>query len=238
MLLLLLLLFCNKIMNNNISKLEIEIEKSNLIKKYSFNKSIKILINLNDKKPYKKSYPIFIILISIIHLFIYLLTLINININKRNLGEILFDILKFFVPCMKPTNDLIRYKIINSFKIKENQTYYYDDILKSKCFYFTYPYQLWRMITLNLIHIDLLHLSSNLLTQLIQGILLEYKYGTFHIFIIYWISQLAATLSFTLKHIGGCNIIFIYIFKNFVYFIFSCYWIIRFFIWFNDFLFY
>lgn len=98
---------------------------------------------------------------------------------------------------MQPTYNNIRNRIVYYNKLKINETCYYDDIFKFKWFYFTYPYQLCKMITVNLIHMDLLHLLRNLLTQFIQGILLEEKYASIYIIIIYWLSELGATLSFT-----------------------------------------
>jgi membrane associated rhomboid family serine protease len=77
----------------------------------------------------------------------------------------------------------------------KNETCHYDDVLKHMCFSFTYPHQIWRMITVNLLHFRWLHLLSNLLAQLVQGIPLERKYGSARVAVIYWLSGLGASLS-------------------------------------------
>ncbi|CAF1508900.1 unnamed protein product, partial [Adineta steineri] len=50
------------------------------------------------------------------------------------------------------------------------------------------------MVTFNLIHADWFHLLLNLLRQLLFGILLECKYGSFRIVIVYWLSDVGAIL--------------------------------------------
>ncbi|CAF4396670.1 unnamed protein product, partial [Adineta steineri] len=50
------------------------------------------------------------------------------------------------------------------------------------------------MFTVNLIHADWFHLLLNLLRQLLFGILLERKYGSFRIVIVYWLSNVGAIL--------------------------------------------
>jgi len=54
------------------------------------------------------------------------------------------------------------------------------------------------MITVNFFHFAWLHLLSNLLVQIIQGIPLERKYGSVRVAIVYWLSGLAASLSFAM----------------------------------------
>ena len=49
----------------------------------------------------------------------------------------------------------------------------------------------------------MVHLLSNLLTQLVQGIPLERKYGSVRVAIIYWLSELGASLSSMIKDTEG-----------------------------------
>jgi membrane associated rhomboid family serine protease len=107
---------------------------------------------------------------------------------------------------MRPTPQDIRTDIVSCEQSMKNRTCYYDDVLKDMCFSFMYPHQLWRMITANLLHMDWLHLLSNLLGQLIQGIPLECKYGSVSVAIIYWLSTLGANLSFMIIHRGKCKL--------------------------------
>jgi membrane associated rhomboid family serine protease len=102
---------------------------------------------------------------------------------------------------MRPTSHHIRTRIVRCHQSMKNQTCYYDDVVKYMCFSFMYPHQIWRMITVNLLHMTWLHLLSNLLVQLLQGIPLERKYGSGYIVVIYWLSGLAASLSF----VGACK---------------------------------
>jgi len=79
-----------------------------------------------------------------------------------------------------------------------NATCDYDDIVRNTCFSLAYPHQLWRMITVNFFHLGFLHLLSNLLIQIVQGIPLERKYGSVRVAVVYWLSGLASSLSFVM----------------------------------------
>ncbi|CAF1387037.1 unnamed protein product [Adineta steineri] len=142
----------------------------------------------------KHYYPLFIIIMSIIHIFIHFTTYINIQWRDQDFKHSLHDLWRYYIPCMRPLPYDIRMHIVNCTLSIQNATCYYDDELKHKCFSFLYPHQLWRMFTVNLIHADWFHLLLNLLRQLLFGILLERKYGSFRIVIVYWLSNVGAIL--------------------------------------------
>ncbi|CAF1438851.1 unnamed protein product [Adineta steineri] len=142
----------------------------------------------------KHYYPIFIFIISIIHIFIHLTTYINIEWKDQRFIYSLYDLWIYFIPCMRPIPYDIRMLTVNYTSSIQNVTCYYGDELKHICSSFLYPYQLWRMFTVNLIHSNWLHLLVNLSKQLLFGILLERKYGSFRIVIVYWLSNVGAIL--------------------------------------------
>ncbi|CAF4052201.1 unnamed protein product, partial [Adineta steineri] len=142
----------------------------------------------------KHYYPIFIIILSIIHISIHLTTYINIEWKDERFIYSLHDLWMYYIPCMRPTPYDIRMLVVNCTSSIQNVTCYYGDELQHKCFSFLYPYQLWRMFTVILIHADWFHLLLNLLRQLLFGILLERKYGSFRIVIVYWLSNVGAIL--------------------------------------------
>ncbi|CAF1429643.1 unnamed protein product [Adineta steineri] len=147
----------------------------------------------------KHYYPIFIIILSIIHISIHLTTYINIEWKDQRFIYSLHDLWMYYIPCMRPTPYDIRMRIVNCTSSIQNVTCYYGNELKHKCFSFLYPHQLWRMFTVNLIHADWSHLLSNLFGQLLFGILLERKYGSLRIVIVYWLSNVSAGLCTMLK---------------------------------------
>ena len=161
---------------------------------------LRLIVTLDDASNQKRHRPLFIIVMCVIHISIHLTTYINMEWRGRNLTFTLHDLFKFFVPCMRPTPDNIRTRIVSCNHLMKNATCYYDDELKGMCFHFMYPYQLWRTVTVNLFHINWLHLSSNLLKQLLYGIPLERKYGSVRVAVIYWLSELGASLSCMLKN--------------------------------------
>jgi len=152
------------------------------------------IFTLDDIPNQKHHHPIFIIVMSTLHVFMYFLTYINTSWKGEDFNVTLFNLCKFYIPCMRPTPYNIRTRIVNCHPSMTNQTCLYDDVLKHMCFSFTYPHQIWRMVTVNLYHINWLHLLSNLLIQIPQGIPLERKYGTVRIAIIYWLSDVGADL--------------------------------------------
>ena len=178
----------------------IKIEETAVNKKYPISWWLRRILTL-DGIPHQKNHrPVFIICMSILHVFMYLLTFIDSKWRGQKVVYTLFDLCKFFVPCMRPTPYDIRIRIVNCEQSMGNGTCHYDDVLKHMCFSFTYPHQIWRMVSVNLLHTDWLHLLSNLLAQLVQGIPLERKYGSIRTAVIYWLSDLGASLSFMLKH--------------------------------------
>ncbi len=191
---------------NTHDSLELEMEESFSIrieepastKKNNICSWLRPIVTLDDVSNEKHYRPVFIIIMCILHIFIHLLRYINISWRGENFSYILFGFLKFFVPCMRPTPDDIRMRIVSCIASRENTTCYYEDELKTMCFSFMYPHQLWRMVTVNLLHASWFHLLSNLSKQLLYGILLERKYGSVRIAVIYWLSNLGASLNFML----------------------------------------
>ncbi|CAF1125091.1 unnamed protein product [Adineta steineri] len=147
----------------------------------------------------KHYYPVFIIIMSIIHISVHLTTYINIQWRDQDFKDSLNDLWMYYIPCMRPTPYDIRMRIVNCTSAIQNITCYYGDELKHKCFSFLYPHQLWRMVTVNLIHAHWLHLLINLSKQLLLGILLERKYGSFRIVIVYWLSNMGGILCLMLE---------------------------------------
>jgi hypothetical protein len=130
---------------------------------------------------------------------------VQITWNGQDFERSLTDLFMFFLPCMRPTAHHIRIGVTSCNPRMKNITCSYDDELKSLCFSFMYPHQLWRMFTVNLIHVYFLHLFSNLFSQCLYGITLERKYGSARIAVIYWLSDVGASLSFTLTNRSGCK---------------------------------
>jgi membrane associated rhomboid family serine protease len=185
--------------------LPIRVEEPASTKKNSVCLWLRRIVNLDDVPNQKHHRPVFIIVMCILHVFIYLSTYINISWKDQSFAFSLYHLCMFFVPCMRPTSHNIRIHIVRCKPSMENATCYYDDVLKNLCFSFMYPHQMWRMITVNLLHISWYHLLSNLLKQFLYGIPLERKYGSARVAVIYWLSNLGAVLSFMLKNKAECK---------------------------------
>ena len=161
------------------------------------------IFNIDDVPNQKHYHPVFIMIMCILHICIYLLKYIDVKWNDQKLDVSLYHLCKFFIPCMRPTPHYIRVHIVKCEPSMINVTCYYDDVLKNMCFSFMYPYQFWRFLTVNLVHVDLLHLLPNLVYQCLYGITLERKYGSICIIVIYWLSNLSANLTFMLTNRKG-----------------------------------
>ncbi|UJR17345.1 hypothetical protein I4U23_004240 [Adineta vaga] len=175
--------------------LVIQVEEPVLKKKNSIRLWCRHIFTLDVTSNEKHHFPIFIIIMSILHISIHLTKYINVLWRGQLFSDSLTDLLFFNIPCMRPTAYDLRMRIVSCRSAIQNTVCYYDDQLKKFCFSFLYPHQLWRMITVNLVHISWLHLSSNLSRQILCGILLERKYGSIRIIIVYWLSELGASLS-------------------------------------------
>ncbi|CAF1622286.1 unnamed protein product [Adineta ricciae] len=101
---------------------------------------------------------------------------------------------------MRSASDAIRLLNVRCNSLESNKTCYYDDKLKEICSSFMYPYQLWRFFTASLLHMVWYHLVINVSKQALYGFLLERKYGTIRVSIIYWLSALSSCLTFMLEH--------------------------------------
>jgi membrane associated rhomboid family serine protease len=193
---------------NRHNALELEVEESFSIRveepvstqKCTVHSFIRRIFTLDDVPNQKHHRPIFIIIMSILHVLIYFLTFINARWKNQNFPFTLFDLFKMFIPCMRPASLSIRTRIVSCQRSMGNEPCSYDDVLKHMCFSFMYPHQIWRMFTLNLFHMGWLHLLSNLLAQLSQGIPLERKYGSVRVIAIYWLSGLGASLGFLMEN--------------------------------------
>ncbi|CAF1091796.1 unnamed protein product [Adineta steineri] len=159
----------------------IEDAKPTVIKKNNICSWLRRIVNIDDEPNQKHYYAVFIIGTGALQVFIYLLTYINIIWKGERFWFTLSCLFMFFVPCMRPTSD-------------------YDDRHKGICFSFMYPHQLWRFFTAVLFHMSWYHLLSNISKQLLYGFLLERKYGSVRVVILYWLSNLSACLSFMLKN--------------------------------------
>ena len=172
-----------------------QIEEKSSSRKCSCNSWFQRLITLDERPNQKQHRPVFIIIMSILHVSIYLLIQINIKWFGQSLESVLLDLFRFFIPCMRPTSDDIRIRNVTCHRSMTSEICTYDDVLKRMCWSFAYPHQLWRMMTVNILHLSCLHLISNLSVQLLQGIPLERKYGSGRVAIVYWLSGLGASLS-------------------------------------------
>jgi membrane associated rhomboid family serine protease len=188
------------------SQLEIEEPLSIQVKEPASTKKnntclwLRRIVNIDDASNQKHHFPVFIIVMCILHIFIHLLTYINVSWKNQNFATSLHDLFMFFVPCMRPTPEHTRIRKVICSPSMVNTTCYYDDELKQFCFSFMYPHQLWRMITVNLVHMNWSHLLSNLSKQLLYGIPLERKYGSIRLAAIYWLSDIGSSLTFMLKN--------------------------------------
>ncbi|CAF1457887.1 unnamed protein product [Adineta steineri] len=157
----------------------IEDAKSTVIKKNNICSWVQRIVNIDDVPNQKHYYVVFIISTSTLQIFIHLLTYINIIWKGERFWFTLSCLFMFFVPCMRPTRDYT---------------------FKQICFSFMYPHQLWRFFSGALFHMVWYHLLTNITKQLLYGILLERKYGSVRVAILYWLSNLSASLSFMLKN--------------------------------------
>lgn len=159
------------------------------------------LFVLDGKKSHR---PIFILLISLIHLVIYFLISDDIRAIGRYSSIKVFKLGKFYLPCMRPSSQDIRTSKVPCYFWAKTRECLYDEILQRTCSSFLYPHQLWRFFTVNFFHLTWLHLLSNLSIQLIQGIPLERKYGTWRIALVYWMSGLGASTGFIIRNRDAC----------------------------------
>ncbi|CAF1577120.1 unnamed protein product [Adineta steineri] len=174
--------------------LTIQVENPVSTKKNTVCLRFRRVFTLDVQPNEKHHYPIFIIIMSILHISIHLTTYVNIKWRDQRFKDSLDDLWMYYIPCMRPTPYYMHMHIVDCISSIQNVTCYYGDELKHKCFSFLYPHQLWRMVTINLLHISWFHLLVNLSKQLILGILLERKYGSFRIVIVYWLSNVGGIL--------------------------------------------
>jgi membrane associated rhomboid family serine protease len=180
--------------------LSVRVEEPAPTERNSICSRLRRIVNLDDVPNQKHYRPVFVIVMCLLHISIYLSTYINIRWRGQKFMFNLLDLFRFFVPCMRPTPDNIRILLVTCHPSVQNKTCSYDDELKKMCFTFMYPHQLWRMLTVNLLHINWFHLVANLLQQLLYGIPLERKYGSARIAAIYWLAELSSSLCFMLKN--------------------------------------
>jgi len=156
-------------------------------------------VSLNEAPNQKHYFPIFMIILCLVHILIHLLICLDIRWKDQHFEDILVLRLNFFVPCMRPTSAHIRSLVHHCKPLRNNVTCSYGADLERICSSFLFPHQLWRMLTCNLLHQKTFHLISTISKQLLLGIPLERKYGFYRIFNLYWLSELAASLYCSLK---------------------------------------
>ena len=168
------------------------------------------IVNIDNVPNQKHHRTVFIAAISSLNIFIHLLTHINVSWQGRPFRYALCYIFMFCIPCMRPASDTTRLLNVDCNSLESNKTCYYDDRLREMCSSFMYPYQLWRFFTASLFHMVWYHLVINVSKQALYGFLLERKYGTIRVSIIYWLSAFSSCLTFMLEHrearkcVGDC----------------------------------
>ena len=185
--------------------LSLQVEEPASTKKSTTGSWFQRIITLDDSSNQKHHRSVFIIVMSILHVFIHFSTYTNINWGGQHFVSVLFQFCQLCIPCVRPTPQHIRTRIVNCPRTMTNETCHYDDVLKDICFSFIYPYQIWRLLTVNLFHIPWLHLLSNLLAQLLSGVPLERKYGSLCVIVIYWLSGLGASLILVIESRQLCK---------------------------------
>ena len=214
---------------------QVQIEQTISTKKTGACSWCRRLFNFHDTSNEKHHRPVFIIVMSILHVSIHLLLYMNIEWNGRTFKDLLYDLGMLFLPCMRPTPDYMRTRNVTCRLSTISRACSYDNELKRVCSSFMYPHQLWRLITANLLHLNLFHLLYNTGTQCLHGIPLEYKYGSVRIFAIYWLSELGSTVTQMVKDPKSCKFLGRNGLVNFECFS-SWYWSFWCFIWHNVFL--
>lgn len=162
-------------------------------------------VSLDQTSNEQHFFPIFMIILCLVHILIHILLCVNIQWKDQRLEEILLDLFNFYVPCMRPTPAFIRSLTRECFPFVKNITCNYDEQLKVACSSFMFPHQLWRMFTCNLLHQKTFHLLSTLSKQILVGIPLERRYGSCHLFTVYWLAELGASLYCSLKNADARN---------------------------------
>ena len=122
-------------------------------------------------QPEKSYRPIFTVTIAAVDIFM----LIIMYIVQRGIVLTSNTWIKMggnYAPCMKPLSS-------KSQRLLNNST------LKSRCYDFLFPYQIYRFFTPMFLHGSVRHLLNNLVYQTLVGALLERKYGTKTISICY-----------------------------------------------------
>ncbi|CAF0772516.1 unnamed protein product [Adineta steineri] len=104
-----------------------------------------------------------------------------------------------FVPCMKSTQeDFLHYQVTcPSIPSSTNENCTYEEYLWYACNVENlkgFPYQVYRFIIPMFLHVGIIHLLTNLISQLYIGIPLERKFGSIRIAIIYILSGIGGTL--------------------------------------------
>lgn len=176
--------------------LSVQIEQENSARKIGLCSRCRSIFDFHDAPNEKHHRPVFIIIMCILHVFIHLLIYSITRWHDGYVGRSLSNLGMVFVPCMRPTPDYTLNHTVSCGFESMNTICSYDAELRRVCFSFMYPYQLWRMITVNLLHANFLHLFFNTLAQCMHGIPLECKYGPIRIFVIYWLSNIGASLCF------------------------------------------
>lgn len=185
--------------------LSIQIQTPSSAKKSPVFRWFQRLFILNERADPQQHRPIFIVMMSTIHVLVYFLISTDIHPRPWPFTMKLFHLGKFYLPCMQAASGEVRTRPISCPSWMMKKTCYYDLALQHTCTPFLYPHQFWRFFTVNLFHLTWLHLLCNLSIQLIQGIPLERKYGPFRLAMIYWLSGLGASTIFIIRNQDVCK---------------------------------
>ena len=185
----------------NDETIQLEIEQPAQTGRSTVSDRFRQLFTFDEVPDVKHHRPIFIVCMSMLHVFIHFTVYIGVLWHGPPFYRAVGNLWMMIVPCMKGTALADRQRSIScSARDEDSSNCSYDDVLRSVCFPFLYPYQLYRIFTVNLVHANHLHLFSNTFKQLLYGIPLERKYGTIRVVSIYWLSEFGASLAGMLAH--------------------------------------
>ena len=141
-----------------------------------------------------------------LHVSLYLLTYIDISWRDQNFAFTLYELLRFFVPCMRPTPRHIRMHIATCHHSMKNETCYYNDVLKHICFSFYLSASNLangncQPTPREIVASD----KQSLDTTLTRHFHWERKYGSVRVAIIYWLSNMGGILIFMAKNKSECE---------------------------------
>ncbi|CAF1229118.1 unnamed protein product [Adineta steineri] len=161
-------------------------------------------VALEQQPQKRKRYSWFILIVSVIQICVFIAELITnwvltgspiMNLSSNPLfgpsSKVLIRMGAGFTPCMHTidnltANSLLKFSCLNS----TTQTYQYCT-LKELCHFHDdsqIPNQWYRFIAPIFLHAGVIHIGMNIITQLLFGLVIERKIGTFRLIVIYFAS--------------------------------------------------